>query len=206
LKLRKNLRDNLGFYLDKKVIRIRDHPVLFSPDNRIKLLDSDRVYTYTSGLHKLLSVPQLNVLAKSNNDITKDDVQSFLDIIQESGSDLTTMTPDYVSSKLGIKLNTALQKIGKLNSYYATATAYNPYSPLAAQPRKVTSAPQSGKGVAFLSSDPNELFKKLNILIAEKEAGHTNVLNEASAIVDELRRLGLLTISQIKKIHKLITK
>ena len=65
-------------------------------------------------------------------------------------------------------------------------------------------ARQSRFGVKFLSSNPKELFNKLNILIAEKEAGNTNVLDEASAIVDELRRLGLLTISQIKKIYKLV--
>ena len=59
-----------------------------------------------------------------------------------------------------------------------------------------------GKGcrsnVKFLSSDPNELFKNLHILIAEKEAGNNNVLNEASAITDELRRLGLLSVGEIK--------
>jgi len=67
-----------------------------------------------------------------------------------------------------------------------------------------------GKGcrsnVKFLSSDPNELFKKLHILIAEKEAGNNNVLNEASAITDELRRLGLLSVGEIKNIYKLIAK
>ena len=61
---------------------------------------------------------------------------------------------------------------------------------------------KTGKGfVKFLSSDPQELFNKLNILIAEKEAGNNNVLNEASAITDELRRLGFLTINQIKKLY-----
>lgn len=63
-----------------------------------------------------------------------------------------------------------------------------------------------GKGLTttFLSSDPKELLKKLNILVAEKEAGNTNIVTEASAITDELRRLGVLTFSQVKKIYKLI--
>jgi len=63
---------------------------------------------------------------------------------------------------------------------------------------------KTGKGIQFLLSNPNELFKKLDILIAEEDAGNTNILEEASAIVDELRRLGLLTITQVKKIYKLI--
>ena len=58
--------------------------------------------------------------------------------------------------------------------------------------------------VKFLSSDPRELTNKLNILIAETRAGNNNVFNEISAIVDELRRLGHLTIGQIKKIYKMI--
>ena len=65
---------------------------------------------------------------------------------------------------------------------------------------------KTGKGVSFLSSDPNELFGKLRILLAEKEAGNNNVLNEASAIVDELKRQGLLSLDEIKKIYELIAK
>ena len=65
---------------------------------------------------------------------------------------------------------------------------------------------REGKGfVKFLSSNPQELLNKLNILIAEKEAGNNNVLNEASAITDELRRLGFLTIDQIKKLYTFLT-
>ena len=53
---------------------------------------------------------------------------------------------------------------------------------------------------SFLTSDPKKLTKRLNILIAENLAGNNNVLDEISAICDELRRKGLLSISTIKKI------
>jgi hypothetical protein len=53
---------------------------------------------------------------------------------------------------------------------------------------------------SFLTSDPSQLTKRLNILIAENLAGNNNVLGEVSAICDELRRKGLLSISTIKKI------
>ena len=67
---------------------------------------------------------------------------------------------------------------------------------------------KTGRGcrVNFLNTDPNELFNKLQILIAEKEAGNNNVLNEASAITDELRRQGQLSIAEVKKIYELIAK
>jgi len=58
--------------------------------------------------------------------------------------------------------------------------------------------------VTFLSSDPQELINKLNILIAEKKAGNNNVFNKIRAIVDELRRLGYLTIGQFTNIYKQI--
>lgn len=63
---------------------------------------------------------------------------------------------------------------------------------------------KTGKGIKFLSSDPKELLKKLNILIAEKKAGNNNVLNEISAIADELRRMGIFNIEKIKEINKWI--
>ena len=63
---------------------------------------------------------------------------------------------------------------------------------------------KTGKGafVKFLSSDPKELLNKLNLLIAEKQAGNNNVLNEASAVVDELRRMGAISINQCKQFYK----
>ena len=63
---------------------------------------------------------------------------------------------------------------------------------------------KTGKGafVKFLSSDPKELHNKLNLLIAEKQAGNNNVLNEASAVVDELRRMGAISINQCKQFYK----
>ena len=57
-------------------------------------------------------------------------------------------------------------------------------------------------GATFLSSNPQELMKKLHVLLAEHQAGNNNVFNEASAISDELRRQGHLNIKQIRSIYK----
>jgi hypothetical protein len=63
---------------------------------------------------------------------------------------------------------------------------------------------KSGKGlIQFISSNPAELIKKLDVLISEGSAGNNNVFNEASSIIDELRRQGILSIAQIKKIYKM---
>jgi len=42
---------------------------------------------------------------------------------------------------------------------------------------------------------------KLKILLAEKSAGNNNVFNEISAIADELRRSGALTMRQLKNLY-----
>ena len=60
------------------------------------------------------------------------------------------------------------------------------------------------KNTNFISSDPKVLINKLNILLAEKQAGNNNVFNEISAISDELRRNGILSLKQLKSLYKKI--
>ena len=49
-----------------------------------------------------------------------------------------------------------------------------------------------GKGVVFISSDANALLERLDLLLANKKASHTNVGNELVSICDELKRQGVL--------------
>ena len=49
-----------------------------------------------------------------------------------------------------------------------------------------------GKGVVVIPSDPNALLKRLDLLLASQEAGHTGVGNELVSICDELKRQGVL--------------
>jgi flagellar motor component MotA len=60
---------------------------------------------------------------------------------------------------------------------------------------------RGGSIIQFLSSNPEELIKKLNTMLAEFQAGNNNVFNHISAIVDELRRQGILSINEIKKLY-----
>jgi len=96
---------------------------------------------------------------------------------------------------------------------------YNPKIKMSANPWKIISEKtnffnelevarknaHSGSGiklVRFLSSDPKVLMNKLKILLAEKSAGNNNVFNEISAIADELRRSGALSIKELKNLYK----
>ena len=61
-----------------------------------------------------------------------------------------------------------------------------------------------GKGVVIMSSDPNALLERLDLLLASQEAGHTGVRNELVSICDELKRQGVLDTKTYKKINSII--
>ena len=58
-----------------------------------------------------------------------------------------------------------------------------------------------GKGVVFIPSDPIALLERLDLLLASKKAGHTNVGNELVSICDELKRQGVLNSKSYKKFN-----
>ena len=63
-----------------------------------------------------------------------------------------------------------------------------------------------GKGIVIMSSDPNALLERLDLLLASQKAGHTGVGNELVSICDELKRQGVLDTTAYKKLNSIITK
>ena len=63
-----------------------------------------------------------------------------------------------------------------------------------------------GEGVVVIPSDPNALLKRLDLLLASQEAGHTGVRNELVSICDELKRQGVLDMKAYKKLNHIIKK
>ena len=61
-----------------------------------------------------------------------------------------------------------------------------------------------GKGTVILSSDPNVLLERLDLLLASQKAGHTGVGNELVSICDELKRQGVLDTTAYKKLNSII--
>ena len=61
-----------------------------------------------------------------------------------------------------------------------------------------------GKGVVIMSSDPNALLERLDLLLASQKAGHTGVVNELVSICDELKRQGVLDTNAYKKLNSII--
>ena len=61
-----------------------------------------------------------------------------------------------------------------------------------------------GEGIKFLPSGSKELKNKLVLALGSYKAGNKNTFNEISAIMDELRRQGKISIKDIKGIFKLM--
>ena len=61
-----------------------------------------------------------------------------------------------------------------------------------------------GKGVVIMSSDPNALLERFDLLRASKKTGHTNVVNEMVSICDELKRQGVLDTKSYKNFNSII--
>ena len=61
-----------------------------------------------------------------------------------------------------------------------------------------------GEGVVIMSSDPNALLERLDLLLASQKAGHTGVGNELVSICDELKRQGILDTTAYKKLNSII--
>ena len=61
-----------------------------------------------------------------------------------------------------------------------------------------------GKGIVIMSSDPNALLERLDLLLASQKAGHTGVGNELVSICDELKRQGVLDTEAYKKLNSII--
>ena len=64
----------------------------------------------------------------------------------------------------------------------------------------------SGSGLKILPSDPNALIDRFDLLFSSKKAGHTGVRNEIVAILDELKRQGVINVQQYKKLNRIIKK
>ena len=58
-----------------------------------------------------------------------------------------------------------------------------------------------GKGTVIMSSDPNALLERLDLL---QKAGHTGVGNELVSICDELKRQGILDTLAYKELNSII--
>jgi hypothetical protein len=160
-----------GIYNKGGKFTIGNMPVQFENND---LIIGDSRYTGTPGLWEL-------IVNKNPTQYTDDDKNVYEDILVKTNAmhhDNDPNNPRPKSSKGDKYLNIIKPIWGKMKG----------------------SGIKSTGSAVVIPSDPNALLKRLDILMASTEAGHTGVKNEIVSIKDELLRQGILSKDQYKNI------
>ena len=164
--------------------------ILLNDDNITLQGDPPKTYKGTPGLWELI------VTKQPNSDIFNiNDLENYQEILVHTNALKRNNDPNevYPKSSRGIKWLNLLKPIWEKN-----------------YPKKQ----KSGKGVSpdklietiILPSDQQALLKRLDLLLASKQAGNTGLRNELVAICDELKRQGIVTDEQYAEFNKIINK
>ena len=122
------------------------------------------------------------IMEERPRNFTKGDLDEYKDLLKKTNAlhhDFNPKNPNLRSSKSG-KWNVILAPIWHEMGGY------------------------EGKGIVIMSSDPNALLERLDLLLASQKAGHTGVGNELVSICNELKRQGVLDANAYKKLNSII--
>ena len=198
------LSDIIPVDAKKGLYRIGKTPVTIKNDN---LYIAGNNFNGTSGLWKLLTSHGIPVIKEN---VTKNDFINYINIMH-----ITKATYNKNNKRVGgnekmkelIKpFVIILEKKGK-EGFIEEIDKFNIKfkEPDKDDPQPGTSGVIPGSGL-FLSSDPNALIDRFDLLFSSKKAGHTGVRNEIISILDELKRQGVININEYKKLNHLIKK
>ena len=177
-----------GMVKKDKYYYIGDKPIKIKGDN---IIIDDKEYTGTDGLWELII---------SNNPqegkYTEDDFINYGELLIQTNAIYQNNNPDQNKPKSSNskKWKYLISPIWKEIKRRKTIKDEDP------QPGT------SGSGLKILPSDPNALIDRFDLLFSSKKAGHTGVRNEIVAILDELKRQGVINVQDYKKLNRIIKK
>ena len=130
--------------------------VYFDNNNKIRI-GNEHAVTYTAGLEQLLTIltPDLSVPT-----ITNDDIRNYIQLLKVGG--VEAADPKYM-----LQQHYILKKL---------ADCYKRVDPQALQ-HLGNKGIKIGQGLIILPSDPNELFKRLQLNIGAYNAGNKSLFN-----------------------------
>ena len=150
--------------------------VIITGDSNIIIKESGDKFLGTDGLWELITSKHL----EEEFDYDKDDLKEYERLMIKTNALHKNYNPDnpYPRSSKSVKW---LEILGPIWSRKRLA--------------EWQKKGYEGKGVVIMSSDPNALSERLDLLLASQEAGHTGVGNELVSICDKLKRQCVLDIS-----------
>ena len=177
-----------GMVKKDKYYYIGDKPIKIKGDN---IIIDDKEYTGTDGLWELII---------SNNPqegkYTEEDFINYGELLIQTNAIYQNNNPDQNKPKSSNskKWKYLISPIWKEIKRRKTTKDEDP------QPGT------SGSGLKILPSDPNALIDRFDLLFSSQKAGHTGVRNEIVAILDELKRQGVINVQDYKKLNRIIKK
>ena len=199
-----------GLYAENKKFKIGDKQATIKDNN---IIIEGKIYIGTPGLWELIT-------SFNPQNFTEEDYINYRDLLIQTNTIYQGNNPNQNRAKSsgGDKWNKLIKPIweyikeskkppeggkGKGKGKGRKKRQEDP------QPGPSGTDPQpgpSGGGLKILPSDPNALIDRFDLLFSSKKAGHTGVKNEIVAILDELKRQGVININEYKKLNSLIKK
>ena len=191
-----------GMVKKDKYYYIGDKPIKIKGDN---IIIDDKEYTGTDGLWELII---------SNNPqegkYTEEDFLNYGRILKQTNAIYQGNNPNQnkpkssKSTKWKYLIKPIWEVIKKQKDEDETedeeeGNAYNLFDD---DPQPGT----SGSGLKILPSDPNALIDRFDLLFSSQKAGHNGVKNEIVAILDELKRQGVINVQDYKTLNRIIKK
>ena len=180
---------NKKFHIGNKPVTIKDNDIIID----------GRIYTGSPGLWELIT-------SKDPKNFTEEDFEKYMSLLVQTDTIFQDNNPNNTKPKSsgGSKWNKLISPIWEeiKPKKEKKKKKRRQQDPENNDPQPST----SGEGLKILPSDPNALIDRFDLLFSSKKAGHTGVKNEIVAILDELKRQGVISVQDYKKLNHLIKK
>ena len=193
---KKDIDKFYGIYAEDGKFKIGNEFITIE-DNDIKVKDKN--FEGTKGFWNLVTL-------KEPENYTKEDLSKYqqLVILTNAAYRNNDPTQNYPKNSRGNKWKNIIKPIWEsIKTQKKDEEEYKEFE----EPDEDEPTPgTSGDGLKILPSDPNALIDRFDLLFSSKKAGHTGVKNEIVAILDELKRQGVIKTNEYKKLNSLIKK
>ena len=198
---KKSIDLTFGLYVQNGKFKIGNKEVNIE-DNNIKV--DDKIFEGTKGFWEL-------VTSKNPKNYTEEDLSKYQQLVILTNTAYQGNNPNQNKPKSSgsIKWKKIIKPIWEaIKEQEEDEEEYKEFKePDEDEPQPGTSSTDSsGEGLKFLSSDPNALIDRFDLLFSSKKAGHTGVRNEIISILDELKRQKVINVHEYKKLNSLIKK
>ena len=191
-----------GIYPDaNNKLKIGSKFLKFEGDN---IIIDDKTYTGTDGLWELIISKE-----PQEGKYTEDDYINYINLLVQTNTIYQKNNPNNPKPKSSSskKWETLISPVWKhiRESKKPLPKEKQQEDPQPGPSGTVPHTEIPGDGL-ILPSDPNALINRFDLLFSSKKAGHTGVKNEIVAILDELKRQGVININEYKKLNSIIKK